>query len=84
MNSNLILTLQSSMWSINTAIIMIISNLTAIVIGRYSIKTRSSGPSIPILGLDGLGLPELIATTSLGHIIGAGAIIGLKSINIIA
>lgn len=83
MNSNFMLALQSSAWSINTAIIMIISNLTTIVIGRYSIKTRSVGPSIPILGLDGLKLPELIATTSLGHIIGAGAIIGLKSINII-
>nr|YP_009392844.1 photosystem I reaction center subunit X [Caloglossa intermedia]ARW61406.1 photosystem I reaction center subunit X [Caloglossa intermedia] len=84
MNSNFLITLQSSLWSLNTAVIMIISNLSAIVIGRYSIKTRSIGPSIPILGLDGLGLPELIATTSLGHIIGAGIIIGLKSINIIA
>nr|YP_009392437.1 photosystem I reaction center subunit X [Caloglossa monosticha]ARW60999.1 photosystem I reaction center subunit X [Caloglossa monosticha] len=84
MNSNFIFTLQSSMWSINTAIIMIICNLIAIIIGRYSIKTRSLGPSIPVLGLEGLGLPELIATTSLGHIIGAGVIIGLKSINIIA
>lgn len=74
---------QSSPWSLNIAIIMIICNLISIAIGRYSIKTRSLGPSIPILGLEGLGLPELIATTSLGHIIGAGTIIGLKSINII-
>lgn len=82
---NLYLTLegQSSNWSINIAIIMIISNLISIIIGRYSIQTRSLGPSIPILGLEGLGLPELIATTSLGHIIGAATIIGLKNLNIL-
>lgn len=82
---NLYLTLESQSlgWSINIAIIMIICNLISITIGRYSIKTRSLGPSIPILGLEGLGLPELIATTSLGHIIGAATIIGLKSLNII-
>uniref|UniRef100_UPI00300282D6 photosystem I reaction center subunit X n=1 Tax=Anunuuluaehu liula TaxID=3049639 RepID=UPI00300282D6 len=70
-------------WSPKTAIIMIICNLISIGIGRYAIQVRGLGPSIPILGLQGFGLPELLATTSLGHVIGVGAIIGLSSIGII-
>lgn len=69
-----------TIWSIKIAIIMIVCNLFTIGVGRYAIKVRGSGASIPILGLEGLGLPELLATTSLGHIIGAGTILGLKSI----
>nr|ARW60156.1 photosystem I reaction center subunit X [Laurencieae sp.] len=74
----------NSLWSVKISIIMIICNLISIVIGRYAIKVRSFGPSIPILGAEGFGLPELLATTSLGHVIGAGTIIGLKSIGIIS
>nr|QCI06441.1 photosystem I reaction center subunit X [Dictyurus purpurascens] len=76
-------TLSSNIWSIKIGIIMVICNLITISIGRYAIKVRSLGPSIPILGLEGLGIVELLATTSLGHIIGAGTIIGLRSIQII-
>lgn len=71
----------NKLWSLKIAIIMIASNLISIVIGRYAIKIKGLGPSIPLLSLEGLGLPELLATTSLGHIIGAGTILGLKSIN---
>nr|YP_009392640.1 photosystem I reaction center subunit X [Bostrychia tenella]ARW61202.1 photosystem I reaction center subunit X [Bostrychia tenella] len=73
----------NSMWSVKIGIIMIICNLICIGIGRYAIQIRGLGPSIPILGLEGLGLPELLATTSLGHIIGAGTVIGLRSISLI-
>lgn len=73
-----------TLWSPQVSIIMIISNLIIIGIGRYAIKVRSFGPSIPIIGAKGFGLPELLATTSLGHIIGAGTILGLKSIEIIS
>nr|YP_010196319.1 photosystem I reaction center subunit X [Gracilaria cearensis]UAD83716.1 photosystem I reaction center subunit X [Gracilaria cearensis] len=72
----------TSSWSISSSIIMIICNLLCIGLGRYAIKIRGLGPSIPTLGLQGFGLPELLATTSLGHIVGAGAIIGLSSIGI--
>jgi len=58
---------------------MIICNLLSIVIGRYAISVRGLGPSIPLLGLEGLGLPELLATTSMGHVIGTGIILGMKS-----
>nr|YP_010618655.1 photosystem I reaction center subunit X [Rhodomelopsis africana]WAX02668.1 photosystem I reaction center subunit X [Rhodomelopsis africana] len=74
----------NELWSIKIAIIMIISNLISIGIGRYAIKIRGLGPSIPILGLEGLGLPELLATTSLGHILGAGTILGLRSIHFLS
>lgn len=70
-----------NIWSAKIAIIMIICNVLSVGIGRYAIKVRSLGPSIPLLGLEGLGIPELLATTSLGHVIGAGTILGLRSIN---
>lgn len=66
-------------WSSQIATIMTICNLTAIAIGRYAIKIRGMGPSIPISQMEGFGLPELLATTSLGHILGAGTIIGLSA-----
>nr|YP_009399669.1 photosystem I reaction center subunit X [Digenea simplex]ARW69488.1 photosystem I reaction center subunit X [Digenea simplex] len=74
----------SSLWSIKIGLIMSFCNLVSIGIGRYAIKVRGLGPSIPVLGLQGFGLPELLATTSLGHVIGAGTIIGLKSVGIIS
>nr|AYR06319.1 photosystem I subunit X [Renouxia sp.] len=73
----------TTIWSTQIAIIMIICNLIAIAIGRYAIQIRGLGPSIPISGLEGFGLPELLATTSLGHILGAGVIIGLSSLGIL-
>ena len=86
MNINVLLTIipNTSTWSIQHAIIMIICNLLCISIGRYAIKVRGLGPSISILGLEEFGLPELLATTSLGHVIGAGTIIGLSSIGILS
>nr|YP_010198945.1 photosystem I reaction center subunit X [Hydropuntia urvillei]UAD88394.1 photosystem I reaction center subunit X [Hydropuntia urvillei] len=85
MNTQMLISIipNTSSWSISTAFVMIICNLLCIVIGRYAIQVRGLGPSIPTLGLKGFGLPELLATTSLGHAIGAGTIIGLNSIGII-
>nr|YP_010726426.1 photosystem I reaction center subunit X [Hypnea spinella]WDY84901.1 photosystem I reaction center subunit X [Hypnea spinella] len=85
MNTIILLTIipSTSAWSLKHALIMIISNLICIGIGRYAIKVRGLGPEIPIVGLKEFGLPELLATTSLGHAVGAGAIIGLSSIGIL-
>ena len=85
MYTNILLTITPNTitWSPQIALIMIICNCIAIGIGRYAIQVRGLGPGIPILGLEGFGLPELLATTSLGHAIGAGTIIGLSSIGII-
>nr|ARO91207.1 photosystem I reaction center subunit X [Flintiella sanguinaria] len=71
-------------WSFQVGIIMLICNLLAVLIGRYAIQVRGLGPALPVAGIEGFGLPELIATTSLGHILGAGTIIGLSSSGLIS
>lgn len=85
MNTTILLTIipHTTTWSPQIAVIMIICNLISIGIGRYAIQVRGLGPGIPILGLQGFGLPELLATTSLGHLIGVGVIIGLSSIGLV-
>lgn len=69
-------------WSINTAIVMIAANLFAIAIGYYAIQQKGKGPELPV-GLPamftGFGVPELLATTSFGHLLGAGLILGLSN-----
>lgn len=66
-------------WSFSVAIVMILCNLFAISIGYKAIQEPGKGPAIP--GLPGLfagfGVPELLATASLGHLLGAGMILGL-------
>ncbi len=77
---------QTPEWSPNVAIIMIFCNLFVISIGRYAIKQRGQGPSLPVAMPDlfeGFGLPELLATTSLGHVLGAGMILGLGSAGVL-
>ncbi|MBE9076761.1 photosystem I reaction center subunit PsaK [Romeria aff. gracilis LEGE 07310] len=67
-------------WSFSVALVMIACNLFAIAIGRYAIQNPGKGPRLPFTlpGLfEGFGVPELLATTSLGHILGAGMILGL-------
>ena len=85
MYSNILLTIvpKTVTWSPEIGLIMTACNLATIIIGRYAIQVRSLGASIPILGLEGLGIPELLATTSLGHAVGAGTIIGLASIGVL-
>jgi len=73
-------------WSWQTAIIMIACNLFVIAIGRYAIQKPGAGPALPfsLPGLfEGFGVPELLATASLGHILGAGMIIGLGSAGVL-
>ncbi|WP_017660931.1 photosystem I reaction center subunit PsaK [Baaleninema simplex] len=70
----------TSPWSLNVAIIMIVCNLFAVAIGRFAIQKRGVGPALPVNvpGLfEGFGWAELLATASLGHILGAGIILGL-------
>lgn len=74
---------QTPDWSIKVASLMILANFVAIIIGRYAIKIRGLGPSIPLSGTQGFGLPELLATTSLGHILGCGMILGLGRLGVI-
>ncbi len=68
-------------WSLSVALIMILANVFALVVGRYSIQVKGVGPALPVElpGLfQGFGLSELLATTSFGHILGIGLILGLS------
>ena len=67
-------------WSPSVGLIMITANAFALVVARYGIKVKGVGPSLPVQlpGLfSGFGLPELLAVTSFGHVMGAGLILGL-------
>ncbi len=87
MMNNLLLAVQATVphtpqWSPKVAAIMITCNLFAIAIGFYAIpsKNRGKGPDLPVQlpGLfSGFGIAELLATTSFGHLLGAGMILGL-------
>ena len=67
-------------WNINVGLTMIICNIVAIAIGKFTMKNISADPQLPggaFFG--GMGLPALLATTSFGHVLGAGVILGLAS-----
>jgi photosystem I subunit X len=62
---------QTAAWSAKTA--------------SYIIQSKGQGPNLPgPISAIGLNLPEFLATTSLGHIIGAGAILGLGYLGVLA
>nr|YP_009296435.1 photosystem I subunit X [Thorea hispida]AOM65370.1 photosystem I subunit X [Thorea hispida]ARX95932.1 photosystem I subunit X [Thorea hispida] len=71
------------LWSIQTATIMIICNILSISLGRYAIQIRNINTLTSIANINGFGITELLATTSLGHIIGAGTILGLQNISLL-
>ena len=67
-------------WSPKVAIVMIACNIVAIAFGKFTIKNQSAGPALPSPDFfGGMGLPALLGTTSLGHVLGAGMILGLAS-----
>ena len=90
MISNFLLAVQytpsTADWTPTVAIVMIMSNLFCIAIGRYAIQNSGQGPSLPVPRPEvwnDFGLPELLATTSLGHILGAGIILGLGNAGVL-
>lgn len=66
---------------------MLLCNLVAIAIGRFAIQRKGIGPKLPIELPDPFGgefgVPELLATTSFGHILGAGVILGLSNAGVL-
>jgi photosystem I subunit X len=73
-------------WNPSVALIMIMSNLFCIAIGRYAIQNPGQGPSLPVPKpevWEQFGIAELLATTSLGHILGAGIILGLGNAGVL-
>ncbi len=68
-------------WGPSVAIVMILCNALVFFIGKQVIQIPDAGPA-PGVFL-GLGLPALLAVTSLGHIVGAGAILGLANLGVL-
>ena len=71
-------------WSPKVAVVMIICNVLAIAFGKYTIKYPDAGPKLPAPQMfGGMGLPALLGTTSLGHVLGFGVILGLANLGIL-
>ena len=68
-------------WSPVVGIVMIVCNLLAFGIGKKTIQIPDADPAGGTFF--GLGLPALLAVTSLGHAIGVGAILGLANIGVL-
>jgi photosystem I subunit X len=67
-------------WSPKVAIVMIVCNILAIAIGKYGIKLQNVGGDLPSSSMfGGMGIGALLGTTSFGHVLGAGVILGLAS-----
>lgn len=69
-------------WTPAVGLVMILANLFAFAIGRFAIQKKGAGPDFPLPKpaiLADFGIPELIATASFGHILGAGIILGLAN-----
>lgn len=65
-------------WSPKVAAVMIICNILAIAFGKATIKQQNVGPSMPSPAMfGGFGLGAVLGTTSFGHVLGAGVILGL-------
>jgi photosystem I subunit 10 len=64
---------------------MIACNILAIAIAKSSIQQPNVGPSIMpesnLLG--GFSLGAVVGTTCLGHILGAGVILGLSNLGVL-
>ncbi|WP_373546237.1 photosystem I reaction center subunit PsaK [Chamaesiphon sp.] len=79
-------------WGFNTALVMIIANLVAISIGRFTFARRR-GSHIDIAksvvdaqivpNLAGFDSAELIASMSFGHLLGVGLVLGLTNVGVI-
>lgn len=65
---------------------MIASCLFAVAVGRWAIQRRGVGPKLPVQSpalFEGFGVPELLATMSFGHVLGAGIILGLTNAGVL-
>lgn len=68
--------IRDSNWSLSVGVVMIVCNILAIAISRFTIQRPHVGPEVPGIGLS---VPALIAATAFGHILGAGTILGLTN-----
>jgi photosystem I subunit X len=75
---------RSADWSPTVGVVMIICNVIAIAIGKATIQQKNVGGSLPSDNFfGGMGIGSLLGTTSLGHVLGAGAILGLTQMGVL-
>jgi photosystem I subunit X len=82
----MVLTAKTIEWSPTVGLIMSLSCLFAVAIGRTAIKQRGVGPALPVAVpslFQGFGVAELLATMSFGHLLGAGMILGLSNAGVL-
>lgn len=71
-------------WSPAVALVMIVCNIVAIAIGKYTINQPNVGPEMPSPNLfGGFSLGAVLGTLSLGHILGGGVILGLANAGVL-
>lgn len=71
-------------WSPSVAAVMIVCNILAIAIAKFTIKNPSAPPEMPASNFfGGFGLPAVVGSTCFGHILGAGAILGLSNMGVL-
>jgi photosystem I subunit 10 len=71
-------------WSPKVAGVMIACNILAIAFGKFTIKQQSVGTPMPSSNFfGGFGLGAVLGTTSFGHILGAGVILGLANMGVL-
>lgn len=73
-------------WGPQVAIVMILCNIAAIALGKATLPNPGAGEPLPpsiSKYFGGMGWSALLATTSLGHILGLGAILGLANIGVL-
>jgi photosystem I subunit 10 len=71
-------------WSPKVGLVMIVANVIAIGIGKATIKYPNEGAQLPSPAMfGGMSHASLLATTSFGHVLGMGAILGLAARGVI-
>ncbi len=71
-------------WSPAVGVVMIAANILAITIAKYSIQYPNVGPGMPASNLfGGFSLTSVLGTQVFGHVLGAGAILGLTYLGVI-
>jgi photosystem I subunit X len=71
-------------WSPTVAAVMVAANVLAIAFGKLTIKHQNVGPKMPSPALfGGMSAGTMLGVTSFGHVLGAGAILGLSSMGVL-
>lgn len=66
-------------WGFSTALVMIICNVLAIAFAKYTVKYPNVGPKL----IDDFSVPALVGAACFGHVLGAGAILGLGNLGVL-